>query len=233
MARKSFFSLGLALVFILSSCLPGLPATLPAGLTPGKRVVGYFAEWAPNKPAIWSRISRRISSPISIMPSPISPPTGTCQLGDPAADVQRLYSAAESVSGVADPNATLFHGTFNQLLELKAKYPYLKVFISIGGYSWSGNFSNAALTDASRKAFVKSCIDLYFNTYKGVFDGIDIDWELPVSGGLTKGRPEDKHNFTLLLAEFRRQLDQLGFRQWETLPPDHCRGRRAGHGPAL
>jgi len=82
----------------------------------------------------------------------------------PAADVQRLYSAAESVSGVADSNATLFHGTFNQLLELKAKYPYLKVFISIGGYSWSGNFSNAAITEASRKAFVSSCIDLYFNT---------------------------------------------------------------------
>ena len=57
---------------------------------------------------------------------------------------------------------------------------------------------------------MKSCIDLFFKQYTGVFDGIDIDWELPVSGGLAKGRPEDKHNFTLLLAELRRQLDDLG-----------------------
>jgi GH18 family chitinase len=209
MNRKSFFSLGMALVFILSICLPACQSALPAGLTPGKRVVGYFAEWAPAGGYLVSDIPANKLTHINYAFSNVTS-TGTCQLGDPAADVQRLYSAAESVSGVADSNATLFHGTFNQLLELKAKYPYLKVFISIGGYSWSGNFSNAAITEASRKAFVSSCIDLYFNTYKGVFDGIDIDWELPVSGGLTKGRPEDKHNFTLLLAEFRRQLDQLG-----------------------
>ena len=212
MIRKGPFSLGLALVFILSSCLPASQATFPPDLAAGKRVVGYFTEWAPAQGYLVSDIPADKLTHINYAFSNITT-SGTCQLGDPAADVQRVYSAAESVSGVADstdPKTFPFHGTFNQLLELKAKYPYLKVFISIGGYSWSGNFSNAALTDASRKAFVESCIDLYFNTYKGVFDGIDIDWEDPVSGGLTKGRSEDKHNFTLLLAELRRQLDDLG-----------------------
>ena len=44
------------------------------------------------------------------------------------------------------------------------------------------------------------------------YDGIDVDWEFPVQGGL-KGnveRPADKPNFTLLLAELRRGLDAQG-----------------------
>src|SRR5581483_8741143 len=35
-----------------------------------------------------------------------------------------------------------------------------------------------------------------------LFDGIDLDWEFPSAA--------DRHNFTLLVDEFRRQLDALG-----------------------
>jgi chitinase len=85
----------------------------------------------------------------------------------------------------------------------------LKVLISIGGWTWSSRFSDAARSDASRQKFVKSCLDLYLVQYRDTFDGVDIDWEYPVSGGLTPGRPEDTHNFTLLMEEFRRQMDTL------------------------
>jgi len=212
MAKKGLFYFALVFIFILSSCGPAPLATLPSGLSTDKKVVGYFAEWAPGEGYFVSDILASKITHINYAFSNVSE-NGECKYGDPAADVERLYTAAESVSGIADsidPKTFHFHGNFNQLLELKAKYPHLKVFISVGGYSWSGNFSNAALTDESRRKFVNSCIDLYLKTYKGVFDGIDIDWESPVSGGLTKGRPEDKHNFTLLLAELRRQLDELG-----------------------
>ncbi len=101
---------------------------------------------------------------------------------------------------------------FRYLGELKTKHPHLKALISVGGWTWSGEFSNVALTEESRQHFVASCIERFLGKrYEGIFDGIDIDWEFPVSGGLAKNaaRPEDKHNFTLLMIEFRRQLDAL------------------------
>jgi chitinase len=135
-----------------------------------------------------------------------------CQLGDTDADYQRFYSAAESVDGVADTSeAGALHGSFNQFSKLKRQYPDLKLLISLGGASWSGGFSDAALP-ANRVAFVKSCIDLFIvdARWAGLFDGIDVDWEFPgVCGDTCNARPEDTQNFTALLAEFRRQLNAV------------------------
>lgn len=141
---------------------------------------------------------------------------------DAWADYVRPLDAENSVDGIADTWEQPLAGNFNQLRELKAKHPGLKVLISLGGWSWSTHFSDAALTPASRKAFVESCIDLYIKgnlpqdgarggagAAAGVFDGIDLDWEWPGSAGDTdtKFRPEDKRNFTELVKEFRTQLD--------------------------
>ncbi len=94
-----------------------------------------------------------------------------------------------------------------KLNSLKQTYPKLKTLISVGGWSWSGRFSDAALTDASRTAFADSAIDFII---KYGFDGIDIDWEYPVSGGLETNsrRSEDKKNFTLLIKKLREKLDE-------------------------
>ncbi|MBO1330275.1 glycoside hydrolase family 18 protein [Streptomyces sp. VRA16 Mangrove soil] len=158
-------------------------------------------------------------------------PDGTCLMGnvpgesDPWADYERPLDAANSVDGVADTDTQPLAGNFNQLRELKAANPGLKAMISLGGWSWSTHFSDAARTPASRKAFVASCIDLYIKgnlpkdgarggqgAASGVFDGIDIDWEWPGSEGDTDTvhRPEDKQNYTALVAEFRKQLDAYG-----------------------
>ncbi|MEV6953052.1 glycoside hydrolase family 18 protein [Streptomyces sp. NPDC051183] len=142
---------------------------------------------------------------------------------DAWADYVRPLDAENSVDGVADDWEQPLAGNFNQLRELKAKHPGLKVLLSLGGWSWSTHFSDAALTPASRKALVESCIDLYIKgnlpqdgTRGGagaaadVFDGIDLDWEWPGSAGDadTTYRPEDKRNFTELVKEFRTQLDR-------------------------
>jgi chitinase len=96
----------------------------------------------------------------------------------------------------------------NQLRKLKEQNPHLITMISIGGWTLSGNFSDVALTPSSRDRFARSAIE-FMKRYG--FDGIDIDWEYPVGGGLPENttRPQDKQNYTLLLREVRRQLDVL------------------------
>ncbi len=146
-------------------------------------------------------------------------------LADPWADYQVGFTAEQSVDGVADTPEQALAGNFNQIRELKQRYPRLRANISLGGWTWSDHFSDAALTPASRRKLVASCIDIYLKgnlpqdgarggpgAGAGVFDGIDLDWEWPGSEGEPGNvvRPEDKQNFTLLVAEFRRQLDQLG-----------------------
>lgn len=100
---------------------------------------------------------------------------------------------------------------FKILQDLKKDNPNLKTLISVGGWNWSGKFSDVALSEASRTKFARSCVE--FITEHG-FDGVDLDWEYPVGGGLetNKNRPEDKQNFTMLLKEIREQLDDEGLK---------------------
>lgn len=95
-----------------------------------------------------------------------------------------------------------------QLNGLKEKNPDLKILISIGGWSWSGRFSDAVLTDTARRAFAASAVDI-IRQYK--LDGVDIDWEYPGRPGETGNvyRPEDKQNYTLMFAALRKELNKL------------------------
>ncbi|GLZ31456.1 chitinase [Lentzea sp. NBRC 105346] len=145
--------------------------------------------------------------------------------GDAEADYGRAMSAAQSVDGVGDTGWESLRGNFNQLKKLKAKYPNLKIMISLGGWTYSKYFSDVAATDAARKKFVTSCLDIYIKgnlpvyqgaggpgTAAGIFDGIDLDWEWPGAEGHAGNHvsPNDKVNNSLLIEEFRRQLDALG-----------------------
>ncbi len=155
--------------------------------------------------------------------NPQDPDQGT-GAGDADADYARPMSAAQSVDGIADTGWEPVRGNFNQLRKLKARYPHIKVLISLGGWTYSKFFSDVALTQASREKFVRSCIDIYLKgnlpayngaggpgTAAGIFDGIDMDWEWPGAEGHPGNivRPADKANNTALMAEFRRQLDEL------------------------
>ena len=142
---------------------------------------------------------------------------GACYSADPWADWQRPVPAEQSVDGVADTDDKPLKGNLGQLKKLKARHPDLKVLISLGGWTGSKYFSDAVLTPTSRATLAASCIGLWLKgdlpglppgAAAGVFDGIDLDWEWPGSSGNDGNviRPEDKRNFTLFLAELRRQM---------------------------
>ncbi|MFD6886224.1 glycosyl hydrolase family 18 protein [Streptomyces sp. NPDC059957] len=108
---------------------------------------------------------------------------GKCTIGDSYADYEKAYTADQSVDGVADTWDQPLRGNFNQLRELKKKYPNIKVLWSFGGWTWSGGFGQAAANPA---AFAQSCYDLVEDPrWADVFDGIDLDWEYPNACGLT------------------------------------------------
>ncbi|CAF1248336.1 unnamed protein product [Rotaria sp. Silwood1] len=120
---------------------------------------------------------------------------GRITLGDSWADIEKTFNG--------DRWDQPLRGNFNQLIKLKEKYSHLRTLISVGGWTWSGKFSDVALTDQSRSTFAASCLEFINNM---VLMG-----EYPVSGGLPGNtrRPEDKQNYVLLLKEIRRHLDAV------------------------
>jgi chitinase len=89
---------------------------------------------------------------------------------------------------------------------LRKQNPSLTVLISVGGWLGSADFSDLSLTSETRKQFVESAIDI-LRRYN--LDGLDVDWEYPgMPGAGNTFRPEDTHNFTLLLHDLRTRFDQ-------------------------
>jgi chitinase len=233
MKVRARFLAGMAVLAAVAAALPlasaGPASSSSASSAKAGRVVGYFIEWG-----IYGRqyfVKDVETSGAADELTVINYAFGnvahdgngnvTCQLADTWADYQRPVSAEESVNGVADGAEQSLRANFNQLKALKELHPDLKVLISIGGWTFSKWFSDAALTKESRKQFVASCIDLFIKGNipgepagigAGVFDGIDVDWEWPGSEGNAGNiiRPEDKQNFTKLMQEFRKQLHAYG-----------------------
>src|SRR3954467_13285758 len=194
-----------SLVFGFLATLVGTPSypRKPA-LATTSRVVGYLASWGVRtKGAEIANLPARDLTHIFYAFADIAA-DGSVTLGNRCVDV--------GACGRGAPLPLKPRGNFGELRRLKARYPRLKLPLSIGGRGGSARFSDAALTDSSRGRFSRTALDLFIRRWPGLFDGIDIDWEFPVQGGL-KGnveRPADRQNFTLLLAELRRELDDQG-----------------------
>jgi chitinase len=128
-------------------------------------------------------------------------------------DVKRLSHINYAFVDIKDNRAWLHSeatDTVNlrKLVAFKKQNPALKILISIGGWTWSKNFSDAVLTDTSTCNFARSAVDI---VTKYNLDGVDIDWEYPgMMGDSNVYRQQDKENYTNLFKQLRSQLDSVG-----------------------
>jgi chitinase len=158
------------------------------------KVIGYYADWTATR------------YPLSEIPADKLTHVNYA-FGKIGPDDRLTWNASVAVERVypgdcADPACS--HGLFNQITLLRQKHPHLKFLISVGGWTDSGPFYEMAAAESSRQTFAQSCAE-FLKTYPQ-FDGIDIDWEHPVSGGLQPGSPADARNYVLLLASLRKAI---------------------------
>lgn len=101
------------------------------------------------------------------------------------------------------PDGSLVQGRYAELRALKNSHPDLKTVISIGGWHYSGNYSDVAANPQLRRAMAQSVLDF---TEQYGFDGIELAWHFPGSGGKVGNsqRAEDGQNLVLLLKEIRK-----------------------------
>ena len=122
------------------------------------------------------------------------------------------------VVGSADPThspnpekeAELSARKLEQMFDVLDEFPHVRVMFAVGGWENSQYFSKIASDPIRRTVFI-GCV-LKIVTQFG-FDGVDIDWEYPVTGGAQEGVPEDKINYVVLMQELRRVLDALAEKQ--------------------
>lgn len=162
------------------------PTTTSPSVTPsGKIIAGYYAGWSSYKGYTPDKIPANRLTHLHYAFAKIDPSANAVALADPSNDRKN----------------------FAALRKLKQRQPALKTLISIGGWDFSTYFSDVASSAARREAFAQSCLEFIL---EHGFDGIDLDWEYPVSGGLAgnTNRPQDKQNFTLLLQAIREKLNR-------------------------
>jgi chitinase len=148
-----------------------------------KYVVGYYPAWARYSGFTPDKIDAKKLTHIHYAFADISPDL-KLTMTEGSADLQN----------------------FAALRNLRSKNPSLKLIISVGGWDNSKYFSDAAATTSSRETFSQSCLNFILSNG---LDGIDLDWEYPVSGGVAGNihRSQDKQNLTKLVQAIRQKLN--------------------------
>lgn len=176
----------LAVLLCALLLLPSTASAKDAG-TGGVTAAYYYSGGAAARDYTPSDVPAGLLTHIDYAFARIDPADGTLVLPNPERDRENLAG----------------------LTALRGDNPELKILIAAGGWDGSIYFSDVASTAGRREVFAQSCLELILEYG---LDGIDINWEYPVSGG-AEGiihRPEDRENFTLLLRVLREKLDRQG-----------------------
>ena len=134
--------------------------------------------------------------------------------GDSWADFEKTHTEGILPADNWEDSSNKQAGNLGQFRKLRASGKDFKLHLSVGGWTWSKNFSSAVKTVESRNILIKSIVD-FFTTYP-VFDGIDFDWEYLSSDGKNYGNDgneassTDPDNFISFMTSLRQQLESKG-----------------------
>lgn len=158
----------------------------------GKRVVGYFTSWGKYK--FSPRMAQRLTHVIFAFLETKS--SGEVKVGcvDPAH------------SEDCNKDEELARKRLKQMFRVAEHFDHLNVMFAVGGWENSQYFSSIAADRVKRITFIASLIQVIKNYG---FDGVDVDWEYPVTGGAHEGIQADKANYVTLLTELRTALKNL------------------------
>ncbi|KAF9480725.1 hypothetical protein BDN70DRAFT_992516 [Pholiota conissans] len=165
------------------------------------RRIGYYEGWAASRPCM------------AFTPEQI-PATSLTHVNFAFA----LISSSFQVVPMNPGDEALWSRTTN----LKSNAPVLKVFLSIGGWTFNDPptqniFSNLAASSANTQTFISSILSV-LETYG--FDGIDIDWEYP--GAFDRGGiPSDTENYVTFMKAVKTAFTPHGYGLTFTAPSSY------------
>ena len=168
---------------------PSIPSHCPATTT-NTINVGYYQSW--------SKYRTSTCHPLTANAIPVST-FGYTHLIYSFAGISPL-GELEPYNGIMDE--VELYRLFNSLKDANTG---LKTLIAVGGWNFDqSRFTTASSTPASRTKFANSVVS-FLQLYN--FDGIDFDWEYPVT---RQGTPADYDNYVSLVREVRRVMDEAG-----------------------
>lgn len=159
--------------------------------TPGYRVTGYYTDWDQ-----YARKYNATDIPVTH-----------------ANTINYAFIDADKQGNVILLDTNSDYKQLTTIGNLQRSYPYLQTFLSFGGWTKSANYSDLFTNPDARANFIKNAIAAMRETG---FNGIDLDWEYPVSGtrivsGSSEihvaGKPEDAANLAAFLTELRVALN--------------------------
>ncbi|KAI1119842.1 hypothetical protein F5Y10DRAFT_283740 [Nemania abortiva] len=159
-------------------------------------VIGYFEAWAPTATGCSKRDIKYIQ--------------------EIAGSLSHLYVAFGSMAPDTyeiTPMNGIAIATISQIMGIKESAPGIRIFLSLGGWSYSDNgtatqpvWGDLSSTPEKRNMFIDN-LAKFMRTWG--FDGVDLDWEYPGAPD-RGGMPRDIPNYVSLLQDIRTRWDGMG-----------------------
>lgn len=192
---------------VAANCLTALDQAKFGGATgrptsTDREIITYFAEWGTYG---------RNFQPADLAAAKLTRINYAFLNYDTAGNLKLFdsYAATDKAFATDGWDSGMQRGLFKQFWLLKQRFPHLKLYVSVGGWTLTSGFPALANDPSARGHFADSVL-AFLQQYG--FDGVDIDWEYPAyTGGNVTPLANDRNNFTALIKALHDKLAPLGY----------------------